>query len=150
MAHLIAAVDLSDITTAVIAEAERLAHALNAKLTLLFVADPHADDVIGFATPTPARVTSRLDDQRAHLEKLADFWSGILGGPRLYSGAMPWKHVPLQLEERHFTAWLGLWSRHSQAHFASAEASELIAAAETIGQRLRQILAQAAPAAHQP
>ena len=93
---------------------------------------------------------AHIEDWPAHLEKLADFWSGILGGPRLYSGAMPWKHVPLQLEERHFTAWLGLWSRHSQAHFASAEASELIAAAETIGQRLRQILAQSAPAAHQP
>jgi hemoglobin len=93
---------------------------------------------------------AHIEDWPAHLEKLADFWSGILGGPRLYSGAMPWKHVPLQLEERHFTAWLGLWSRHSQAHFASAEASELIAAAETIGQRLRQILAQSAHATHKP
>ena len=40
MAHLLAAVDLSDVTTAVIAEAELIAHALGAKLTLLFVADP--------------------------------------------------------------------------------------------------------------
>ena len=93
---------------------------------------------------------AHIEDWPSHLEKLADFWSGILGGPRLYSGAMPMKHIPLRLEERHFAAWLGLWSRHSQAHFAAAEARELIAAAETIGQRLRQILAQSAPAAHQP
>ncbi len=54
---------------------------------------------------------------------------------------MPWKHVPLRLEERHFAAWLGLWSRHCRAHLAPAEAEEMIAAAETIGQRLRQIVA---------
>jgi nucleotide-binding universal stress UspA family protein len=70
MAHLLAAVDLSDVTPAVIAEAELLAQALGAKLTLLFVADQHADDLIGFG-PTAASVSSHLDEQRAHLEKLA-------------------------------------------------------------------------------
>jgi hemoglobin len=93
---------------------------------------------------------AHIEDWPAHLEKIADFWSGILGGPRLYNGGMPWKHVPLRLEERHFAAWLGLWSRHSQAHFAPAEASELIDAAETIGQRLRQILAQSSTSASPP
>jgi len=93
---------------------------------------------------------AHIEDWPAHLEKIADFWSGILGGPRLYGGAMPWKHVPLRLKERHFAAWLGLWSRHSQAHFAPAEATELIAAAETIGQRLRQIVAQSAAFASNP
>jgi hemoglobin len=86
-----------------------------------------------------------IEDWPAHLEKIADFWSGITGGPRLYSGAMPWKHVPLQLKETHFAAWLGLWARHCRAHLAPPEADDLIAAAETIGQRLRQILAQHAP-----
>jgi nucleotide-binding universal stress UspA family protein len=71
MPHLLAAVDLSDVTKAVIAEAELIAQALGAKLTLLYVADPNADDVIGFGTRTASRVTSRLDDQRDHLEKLA-------------------------------------------------------------------------------
>jgi len=64
-----------------------------------------------------------------------------LGGPVLYRGAMPMKHVPLGLEERHFQAWLGLWSRHCRAHLAPTEAEELIVVAETIGQRLRQIVA---------
>lgn len=88
---------------------------------------------------------ANIEDWPAHLEKIADFWSGITGGPRLYAGGMPWKHVPLRLEERHFVAWLGLWSRHCRAHLAPAEADEMITAAETIGQRLRQILAQHTP-----
>lgn len=88
---------------------------------------------------------ANIEDWPAHLEKIADFWSGITGGPRLYGGGMPWKHVPLRLEERHFVAWLGLWARHCRAHLAPAEADEMIAAAETLGQRLRHILAQHTP-----
>ena len=84
---------------------------------------------------------ANITDWPAHLEKIADFWSGALGGPLLYRGPMPMKHVLLGLEERHFQAWLGLWSRHCRAHLAAAEAEELIAVAVTIGQRLRQIVA---------
>lgn len=84
---------------------------------------------------------AHIEDWPAHLEKIADFWSGVTGGPTLYSGGMPFKHTPLGLEEKHFQAWLGLWSRHCRARLAPAEAEELIAIAETIGQRLRQIVA---------
>lgn len=83
---------------------------------------------------------AHIDDWPAHLEKIADFWSGVTGGPALYSGPMPFKHMPLSLEERHFQAWLGLWARHCQARLAPAEAAELIAVAETIGQRLRHMV----------
>ena len=88
---------------------------------------------------------AHIDDWPAHLEKIADFWSGITGGPRLYGGGMPWKHLPLRLEEHHFVAWLGLWSRHCHAHLAPSEAEEMIAAAETLGQRIRHIIAQHTP-----
>ena len=88
---------------------------------------------------------AHIEDWPAHLEKIADFWSGITGGPRLYGGGMPWKHLPLRLEERHFAAWLDPWRRHCRAHLPPAEADELIAAAETLGQRLRQIIAQYGP-----
>jgi hemoglobin len=81
--------------------------------------------------------TAKITDWPAHLEKIADFWSGVTGGPANYRGGMPMKHMPLGLEERHFVAWLGLWSRHCRARLAPAEAAELIAIAETIGQRLR-------------
>ncbi len=80
---------------------------------------------------------AHIGDWPAHIEKIADFWSGVTGGPALYSGPMPFKHQPLGLEERHFQAWLGLWARHCRARLAPAEAAELIAVAEMIGQRLR-------------
>ncbi len=85
---------------------------------------------------------ANIEDWPSHLEKIADFWSGLTGGPRLYSGGMPWKHLPLKLEERHFAAWLDLWRRNCRAHLAPAEAVDMIAAAEALGQRLRQIIAQ--------
>jgi hemoglobin len=84
---------------------------------------------------------AHIRDWPAHLEIIADFWSGATGGPARYVGAMPFKHVPLKLEERHFEAWLGLWARHCRAHLAPTEAEELIALAEGIGRRLRQIIA---------
>ncbi len=83
---------------------------------------------------------AHIHDWPAHLEKIADFWSGATGGPARYAGPMPFKHVSLGLEERHFAAWLGLWARHCRAHLPAREAGELIALAEGIGQRLRQII----------
>lgn len=84
---------------------------------------------------------AHIDDWPAHLEKIAGFWSGLTGGPALYRGGMAARHIPLQLEENHFQAWLGLWHRHCQAHLPSAEATEMIAIAESIGQRLKAITA---------
>ena len=85
--------------------------------------------------------TAKITDWPAHIETIADFWSGVTGGPANYTGAMPMKHVPLGLEENHFQAWLELWSRHCQIRLAPTEAAELIALAVTIAQRLRQIVA---------
>ncbi|AHF92674.1 globin [Opitutaceae bacterium TAV5] len=101
-----------------------------------FYADVRQHAVIG---PVFA---AHIDDWPTHIEKIADFWSGVTGGPARYKGPMPAKHVPLGLEERHFEAWLGLWHRHCHAHLPPDEAQELIAAAEMIGQRLRFITAR--------
>jgi len=84
---------------------------------------------------------AHIQDWPAHLEKIADFWSGVTGGPARYGGGMPLKHFPLGLEERHFEAWLGLWQRHCRIRLAPVEAAELIAIADTIGQRLRHMIA---------
>ena len=84
---------------------------------------------------------AQIHDWPAHLENIADFWSGVLGGPATYRGGMPTKHFPLGLEERHFEAWLMLWRRHAEARLRPAEAADMIAIAETIGQRLRQMIA---------
>lgn len=84
---------------------------------------------------------AHIEDWPAHIDKIADFWSGVTGGPARYSGPMPFKHVPLGLEEKHFAAWLGLWGRHCRIWLAAPEAEDMVNAAETIGQRLRQIIA---------
>jgi hemoglobin len=88
-------------------------------------------------------------DVRQHAEiapifaaKIADFRSGLTGGPRLYTGGMPWKHVPLRLEERHFFAWLELWRRNCRIYLSADVAEDMIAAAESLGLRLRQIVAE--------
>lgn len=93
---------------------------------------------------------AKIEDWPAHLEKIADFWSGLTGGPAAYRGGMPWKHVPLKLEEKHFEAWLGLWGRTCHAHLSEPEAGELIAVAEKIGQRLRMIIANQSPPGLRP
>lgn len=100
-----------------------------------FYADVRQHAVIG---PVFERM---IDDWPAHLEKIGDFWSGLTGGPPLYRGPMPHKHLPLGLEAEHFEAWLGLWRRNCRQHLPVAEAEELIGLAETIGGRLRQITA---------
>lgn len=85
---------------------------------------------------------AQISDWPAHMEKIGDFWSNVTGGPVGYEGPMPQRHFPLGLEERHFEAWLDLWRRHCRAHLGAREASELIAAAESIGERLRWLIAQ--------
>jgi hemoglobin len=84
--------------------------------------------------------TARIENWPAHLEKIADFWSGATGGPAVYQGPMPQRHFPLGLNENHFEAWLHLWSRHCTAHLSSREAEEMIQLAEGIGRRLRQLV----------
>lgn len=86
-----------------------------------------------------------IHDWGEHLETIADFWSGITGGPARYRGGMPWKHVALGLREEHFESWLGLWHRNCRIHLSEREAQEMIGLAEQIGQRLRYIVANAAP-----
>jgi hemoglobin len=72
---------------------------------------------------------ARITEWPAHLEKIAAFWYGATGGPSLYRGPMPTKHISLSLEERHC---------HTQ--LTPAEAEDLSALAESIGQRFSQII----------
>ena len=101
-----------------------------------FYADVRQHNVIG------PIFRAQIEDWPAHLEKIADFWSGATGGPARYSGPMPQRHFPLGLEEGHFEAWLDLWRRHCRAHLASHEAEEMIRLADGIGDRLRLLIAQ--------
>lgn len=83
---------------------------------------------------------AQIDDWPAHLEKIADFWSNVTGGPVRYGGGMPRKHFSLGLEEHHFAAWLDLWRRNCRTHLPAVEAGEMIGAAEEIGRRLRAMI----------
>lgn len=110
---------------------ERLRHLLRH-----FYADVRQHNLIG---PIFNR---QIQDWPAHLEKIADFWSNVTGGPVRYAGPMPMKHVPLGLDDTHFEAWLDLWRRHCRAHIGGREADELILAAESIGERIRWVIAR--------
>jgi hemoglobin len=83
---------------------------------------------------------AQIHDWPAHLEKIADFWSGATGGPANYSGPMPQRHFSLGLEAQHFEAWLDLWRRDCRIRLKPREAEEMIFLAESIGERLRELV----------
>ena len=89
---------------------------------------------------------SKIADWPAHIQKIADFWSNATGGPALYAGAMPGRHIPLGLEEGHFQAWLGLWEHNCRIWAPKGCAEELVTLAQNIGRRLRQFCGVAVPA----
>ena len=81
---------------------------------------------------------SRIQHWPEHIEKIADFWTRIMGGPADYAGNMPAPHIPLGLREEHFQAWLGLWEINCRIWLEPRCAAELSALAQQIGRRLRQ------------
>lgn len=113
------------------------------QLVLYFYADVRQHREIG------PIFNAHVRDWPAHRAKIADFWSGVTGGPPAYGGAMPARHVALGLTENHFAAWLDLWQRHCRVHLPAREAEELIALTHGIARRLRQILG-VAPAPGRP
>lgn len=88
----------------------------------------------------------KIEDWPAHLEIIADFWSGLTGGPAGYRGGMPVKHFPLGLAEEHFEAWLALWKNNCRAQLPPREVEEMTVLANRIGARLRGMLGLSAPA----
>jgi hemoglobin len=81
----------------------------------------------------------QIEDWTTHIENIADFWTRVTGGPMIYAGAMPARHIPLGLTEEHFQAWLGLWDVNCRLWLSADCADELSALAGHIGQRLRQL-----------
>ncbi|MBA4149730.1 MAG: group III truncated hemoglobin [Verrucomicrobia bacterium] len=82
---------------------------------------------------------AQIENWPHHIDKIADFWSTITGGPAKYNGAMAARHVPLGLKEKHFQAWLGLWEHNCRIWLSADCASELIAIAHQIGARLSKM-----------
>jgi hemoglobin len=92
--------------------------------------------------------TSHIADWPKHIEKIADFWSNATGGPVRYSGPMPLKHIPLELAEEHFQAWLGLWEHNCRVWLTEPCAGEMIQLAQNIGIRLRMFCKVPLPNRH--
>jgi len=105
-----------------------------AKLLRHFYADVRQHRVIG------AIFNERITDWPAHLAKIGEFWARATGGPSTYSGQMPLKHLNLDLEPRHFGAWLELWDANCRCCLPPREAGEMSALAHEIGRRLRHIV----------
>ena len=82
----------------------------------------------------------QIQDWPGHIEKIAEFWARVLGGPSSYAGQMPIRHMPLGLQPPHFTAWLQLWDFNCRRHLPAAEAAELSEVAHQIGERLLSIV----------
>ncbi|MGV3756535.1 MAG: group III truncated hemoglobin [Verrucomicrobiota bacterium] len=101
------------------------------KLLHHFYADVRQHQVIG------PIFTAHITDWTHHLEKIADFWSTIAGGPPAYSGPMVAKHMPLNLKEEHFQVWLGLWEHNCKIWLPADCAGEMIQFAQNIALRLR-------------
>ena len=104
------------------------------RLLHFFYADVRQHEVIG---PIFNR---QIQDWPAHILKIAEFWARATGGPSLYSGQMPLKHLALGLEAEHFEHWLAFWDWNCRRHLPAREAEEMSALAHGIGERLRQIV----------
>ena len=105
------------------------------RLLKSFYADVRQHGVIG---PIFA---AHIKDWDAHVAKIAEFWARATGGPSIYAGQMPVKHLALGLAPEHFGFWLELWDFNCRRMLAQTEAEEMSKLAHGIGARLRQILA---------
>lgn len=87
----------------------------------------------------------RIDDWPYHLNRMVNFWSGILFGERNYTihprGTPPMLHMAIsELEVEHFETWLGLWNETAFELFAPPYAEGLVARATNIARNLSRHL----------
>lgn len=60
-----------------------------------------------------------------HLEKMYGFWETIVLNVHSYSGSPFRKHIPLDIHEEHFTAWLSLFHETIDLHFSGKNAEDI-------------------------
>ena len=78
-----------------------------------------------------------IDDWPHHLQKLCDFWSGVLLRSGRFSGAPMPKHAALSgLRADLFHQWLALWRETAAAQPNQNMARVVVSAAERIAQSL--------------
>lgn len=64
-----------------------------------------------------------------HIQKLTDFWVGVLGGPKNFRGSPPMAHMPLGLSSDHFNRWLAVWEHTCEQTLPEKSAIFLMEAA---------------------
>jgi hemoglobin len=67
-----------------------------------------------------------------HLPIMYNFWSSMLLGDQTYRGNPLQKHLPLQIDQRHFSQWLALFKETVDEHFAGEKAEEVKMRAQSI------------------
>ena len=70
---------------------------------------------------------------QAHLPIIVNFWNSILLYKSEYKGSPFDKHVPLDLEKKHFDRWLLLLNTTTNEMFKGEKASLLLQRAHSIG-----------------
>jgi hemoglobin len=110
------------------------AHSGLMRLLHSFYADVRQHSVIG------PIFLEKIEDWNAHIKKIAEFWARAMGGPSIYAGQMPLKHLALGLQPEHFKFWLELWDFNCRRHLEPAEAEEMSRLAHGIGERLQRII----------
>jgi len=76
-----------------------------------------------------------------HLERIVDFWVGMVGGPSTYAGGMG-RHGRLGIGPEHFATWLRVWEDNARHLLQPREADEVIALAHSLAQELLRMLGQ--------
>ncbi len=92
-----------------------------------------ADDIVEFmnkfydellADPTAAPVFDEID-MMAHMPRIVAFWDNMLFGGGRYSGSPFERHVPLDLQKKHFEIWYETFCRVLNGLHAGPRASLL-------------------------
>lgn len=69
-----------------------------------------------------------------HIEVIADFWDSILFGSNNYNGDPFGKHIPMKLEEKHFTRWVEIFLGTADEMYSGDIVNEMKTRGKTIAQ----------------
>jgi hemoglobin len=67
-----------------------------------------------------------------HLPIMYDFWSSLLLGDQTYSGNPLQKHLPLDIDAKHFEQWLKLFTQTLDENFSGERTTEAKLRAQSI------------------
>lgn len=86
---------------------------------------------------------AKIVDWEPHLLRMCRFWSSVVLMSGQYAGSPMQKHLPLQIEARHFDRWLELFAASARAVCSPAAASHFQERAARIAQSLEMGIANA-------